>query len=86
LTQLTFHARQANLEGHFVAYFKVFDLGAYGRNYASRLMTQCQGFLHNDVAIAEMVEVVKVGATEPRGLNNNLHFIRARRWEAAIFL
>jgi hypothetical protein len=86
LTQLTFHARQANLESHFVPNFKVFNLEAYGTNDAGRLMAQRQGLLHNDVAIAVMIEVVKVRATESGGLDSNLHFIRSWRRKAAILL
>jgi hypothetical protein len=65
---------------------KVFDLGTYGTNNASRLMTQCQGFLHNDVAIAVVIEVVEVRTAEASGLNSNLHLIGSWRWEAAVFL
>ena len=49
-------------------------------------MTQVSGFLYNDVAIAVVIEVVKVRTTKPRGLNGYLHLIRFRRRETAVFL
>lgn len=37
-------------------------------------MAECQGLLHDDVAVAVVVEVVEVGTAEAGGLHGDLDF------------
>lgn len=49
-------------------------------------MSQRQWFLYKDVAIAEMIEIMKVRSTKTGSLNGDLHLIRPWRLESSIFL
>jgi len=49
-------------------------------------MAQTEWLANEDVAISEVVIVVKVGATEAGGLDGYLDFVRGERSEVSILL
>lgn len=68
-------ARQANLEGDAIAWLEVRDSRSYGDDGAAGFVAQRQRLAHEDVAIAEVAKVVKVGATEAGGLDGDLDLV-----------
>lgn len=79
-------ARQADLERDPVARLEVRDARSHGNNGAAGFVAQRQRLAHEDVAIAEVAEVVQVRAAEASGLNSDLDFVCGGSWEAAFFL
>jgi hypothetical protein len=64
----------------------MFYLRANRTYYAGRFMSQRQWLLDKDVAIAVMIEIMKVRSTETGSPNSDLHLIRPWRLESSIFL
>ena len=79
-------ARLADLEGDLVADLEGRDARADGGHDARRLVAERQGLPHQDVAVAEVVEVVQVRAAETRGLDGDLDLVGGGGRELAIFL
>lgn len=77
-------ARQADLEGDAVAGREARDGRADGDDGAARLVAQRQRLAHAHVAIAEVVEVVQVGAAEARRPHRDLHLVGAGRRQRAL--
>jgi len=69
LTQLALSTWQPDFEGHAIASFEVSDRGADGGDDACGFMAESERFLDNDVAVAVVIEVVKVGTAETCGLD-----------------
>ena len=79
-------ARLADLEGDLVADLEACDARADGGHDARRLVAERQGLPHQDVAVAEVVEVVQVRAAETRSLDGDLDLVGGGRGQLAFFL
>lgn len=79
-------AGKANLEGDAVAGPQGGDAIAGGEDGAAGLVAEGEGFADEDVAVAEVVEVVQVGAAEAGGLYGDLDFVAGRGGEVSCFL
>lgn len=49
-------------------------------------MAESQGLTDDDVAVAKVVVVVKIGATEAGGLDGDLDFVAGRLWKLSLLL
>lgn len=76
----------ANFKCDMVAYGEVGDVGGDSSDDAAGLVAQSEGLPHEDVAVAEVVEVVQVGAAKPCGLDGDLDFARRKGGEFSLFL
>lgn len=83
LTALT---RQADLESNLVPGCEGGDIRANGEDCAGRLMAETQGLADEDVAVAVVVVVVKIGAAEAGGLDGNLDLIGGESRDDSVFL
>ena len=84
--QLARLAGLADLEGHAVARLQRGDGRAHGGDDAGRLVAQRQGLPHEDVAVAEVAEVVQVRAAEAGRLDGHLDMVGAERGQHSFFL
>lgn len=84
--QLAGAAGQADLEGDVVAGPEVRDGGADGGDDARGLVAEGEGLADLDVAVAEVGEVVQVGAAEAGGLDVHEDVGGGQGGESAFFL
>lgn len=79
-------AGEADLEGDAVTSNEVGDGRTDCDDGATGLVAQGQGLADDDVAVAEVVEVVQVGATEAGGLDGDLDLIAGGRGKLSLLL
>ena len=86
LAERALTAREAYLESHQVTWNEGVHACTDGRDRTARLVAQRQRLAHQDVAVTVVVEVVQIGAAEPRSLDGHLHLAGAWGRDAPLLL
>jgi hypothetical protein len=76
----------ADLKGDVVPNLERGYAGTHGSDDAGRFVAQGQGLAHQNVAVAEVAEVVQVRATETCSLDGHLDVIGAERRQLSFLL
>lgn len=84
--ELALATRKADLECNAVSDSQAVGIGPDGDDGAAGLVAEGQRLAHEDVAVAEVREVVQVGAAQARGLDGDLDFGGGGGSERAVLL